>query len=178
LCHKLWPKNYKHTKFFEIFVYFNFKYTINKIKDNDVNYFLSVVDLWLLFKHIGLSAVFISSFNIKIMDEGNKHSFTANMVDDNIAFIVVPGLGENKIPNFKYISNGNLVNKDDLLCEIKDPINFTDFLINYKIETKTEYKKQKPKFTIIDDIQSRPKPKFTIIDEPSKPKPKFTIVDL
>lgn len=145
---------------------------------NDVNYFLSVVDLWLLFKHIGLSAVFISSFNIKIMDEGNKHSFTANMVDDNIAFIVVPGLGENKIPNFKYISNGNLVNKDDLLCEIKDPINFTDFLINYKIETKTEYKKQKPKFTIIDDIQSRPKPKFTIIDEPSKPKPKFTIVDL
>jgi hypothetical protein len=157
---------------------------------NDDNYFLSVVDLWLLLKNIGMSVVFISSFNIKIMDERHKHNFTANMTDEDIAFIVVPGLGENKIPTFKYISKGGLVPKNELLCDIEEPINFTDFLINYKIESKTEYKKQKPRMVIIDDSNMKPKRKMKIIDsfEPEfpaiqslqtalKPKRKLKIVD-
>ena len=145
---------------------------------NDDNYFLSVVDLWLLFKNIGMSVVFISSFNIKIMNEDHKHNFTGNIVDDNITFIIVPGLGENKIPTFKYISKDDsvFIEKDKVVCNIDEPINFADFLFDYKIESRTEYKKQKPKFTIIDEPE-RSKPKFKIIDEPkllekSKPKPR------
>jgi hypothetical protein len=126
---------------------------------NDNNYFLSVMDLWLLFKHVGISVVFISSFHIKIMNENNKNIFTGNMVDEDIVFIVVPGLGENKIPTFKYIENG--------VCEIGEPIIFSDFLNNHQIETKTEYKKQR---------------KMVIIDEPEDPKPKpnrkIKIIDL
>ena len=154
---------------------------------NDDNYFLSVVDLWLLFKNIGMSVVFISSFNIKIMNEEHKHNFTGNIVDDNIIYIIVPGLGENKIPTFKYISKNDsvFIEKDKVACNISEPINFADFLFEYKIESRTEYKKQKPKFTIIDEPE-RPKPKFKIIDEAEpleKPKPKprakpkFKIID-
>lgn len=141
---------------------------------NDDNYFLSTIDLWLLFKNIEISVVFISSFNIKIMGEENKHMFTGNMVDDNIVFIMVPGMGENKIPTFKYISKNDsiFINKNDVKCIIGEAINFTDFLFEYRIESKTEYKKQKPKIKIIDidDVKPNVKPNL----KAKKPK----IVDL
>ena len=137
---------------------------------NDNNYFLTVVDLWLLCKHLGISVVFISSFHIKIMNEANKHSFTGNITDDDIVYILVPGLGENKIPIFKHIING--------VCDMGEPISFIDFLFDHQIESKTEYKKQrnpdlpKRKMTVIDD---NPKRKMTVIDD--NPKRKMTVID-
>jgi len=153
---------------------------------NDDNYFLSVVDLWLLFKNLGISVVFISSFSIKIMNEENKQNFTGNMVGDNIVFIVVPGLGENKIPTFKSIVKNDsvFIEKDDVTCDIGEPINFADFLFEYKIESRTEYKKQKPRIKLIDEAEVKPKvkPKIKLIDEPeakqAKPKIKPRIIDL
>ena len=113
---------------------------------NDDNYFLSIIDLWLIFKHVGISAVFISSFIIKNMEDTKRYNFTANIVDDNIVFVVLPGLGENKVPTYKYISNDIFVSRDVLLCDIvEEPIDFTDFLVNYKIQSKTEYKKKRVK---------------------------------
>lgn len=118
---------------------------------NDSSYFLSVLDLWLIFKHVGISVVFISSFAIKNMEEENKYNFTGNMIDDNIVFVVLPGSSENKIPTYKFISD-NFIHKEELLCDmVKDPIDFIDFLINYKMAKKTDYKRQKPqKLRIVD----------------------------
>ena len=147
---------------------------------NDNNYFLSVVDLWLLCKHLGISVVFISSFHIKIMNEYNKHSFTGNISDGNIVFVIVPGLGENKIPIFKHTTNG--------VCDIKDPISFVDFLFAHQIESKTEYKKQRKveqvKMTVIDSespkrmtvIDSESPKRMTVIDSPP-PKRKMMVID-
>lgn len=153
---------------------------------NDDNYFLSVVDLWLLFKNLGISVVFISSFSIKIMNEENKQNFTGNMVGDNIVFIVVPGLGENKIPTFKSIVKNDsvFIEKHDVTCDIGEPINFADFLFEYKIESRTEYKKQKPRIKLIDEpaVKLKVKPRIKIIDEPeakqAKPKIKPRLIDL
>ena len=93
------------------------------------------------------------------MNEANKHSFTGNITDDDIVYILVPGLGENKIPIFKHIING--------VCDMGEPISFIDFVFDHQIESKTEYKKQR--------IPDLPKRKMTVIDD--KPKRKMTVID-
>lgn len=122
---------------------------------NDDNYFLSIIDLWILFLKFNISFVFISSFVIRNVEESYKYKFVGNISDDNIVFIVAPGLTDNKVPIFKFITKSPetlnvFISQSDLKCRmIEEPLNFTEFLENYKIVSKKEYVKQKPKRFVI-----------------------------
>jgi hypothetical protein len=131
---------------------------------NDDNYFLTNLDLWILFKKFNISFVFISSFVIKNMEEEHKYKFVGNYVDENIVFIVSPGLAESKVPTYKFITKepetqNVFISPDDLNCELIDEsLDFIEFVENYKITSKNEYKKQKPKkFILIDEIKPKQK---------------------
>jgi hypothetical protein len=90
-------------------------------------YFLTIFDIWLLVQKYEIPTIFISS-TPKPLEKYTKELFFIGYGEENddFVFIIVPGIGEDKIPNFgliKTINNEVFISLDNLLdCEFKNKI--------------------------------------------------------
>ena len=90
------------------------------------NYFLTVLDLWLLVQKFEIPTIFIST--TKLLETNNKEHFFIGYGNENddFAFIVVPGISPENVPLFKLIEADNndvFISLNKLLgCEYKTKI--------------------------------------------------------
>jgi hypothetical protein len=147
------------------------------------NYFLTPLDLWLLVNKYQIPTIFISSKNI-LQTNRTKQTFIGysnneDYMTDTYVFIVVPGLKNEQIPEFKLIIDENNhfeipLNKlnDDCIDKIRnamdEKVSITEYL-NTFIKSKT-----KTKITRINigeeetkppTFKKMPKKKLNILDE-------------
>ena len=120
------------------------------------NYFLTTFDLWLLVNKFKIPTIFISQKFI-LQTKYQDHIFVGyGNIDDKFAFIILPGLRSENVPNFKIIKS----NKGDVFISLKEIINeecilniensirnkmsIDDYLSQFVKPKKFNYKKKKP----------------------------------
>jgi len=138
------------------------------------SYFLTPFDLWLLVTKYEIPTIFISQKYI-LQAKRDKHAFEKHEFvaygnrDDSFAFVVVPGLRPENVPNFKLIKTdkGDLfisLNKlqDDCVERMYDAfsnkISVEEYLKSYTIVPRTEYEKKKPQKFLIESDSEDEKP--------------------
>jgi hypothetical protein len=118
------------------------------------NYFLTVLDLWLLVNKFKIPTVFICQKPIK--SHSDKNEFVGyGDIEDNFAFVVLPAFRAENIPNFKIIKS----EKGDFFISLKDvteecfytiqdairnKISIQEYLNTFVMPSKKIYKKKKP----------------------------------
>jgi hypothetical protein len=119
------------------------------------NYFLSPFDMWLLTQRYKIPTLFISQREI-MQTNYKKHVFVGyGEIGDKFAFIVVPGLGPEKVPGYRLVANDNdetfmsldkLTDKELINEAFETRITIDDYLTNFtkkSFMTKTVAKKPK-----------------------------------
>jgi hypothetical protein len=128
------------------------------------NYFLTPLDLWLLVNKFQIPTIFISSKNI-LQTNYAKQTFvgysTPDFMNDAFVFIVIPGLKNEQVPEFKLIideSNNYLIPINKLHEECIDKIRNAmenKQSINEYLDTfiKPKMKSIKREIIVDDDIK-------------------------
>ena len=129
------------------------------------NYFLTPLDLWLLVNKFQIPTIFISSKNI-LQTNYAKQTFvgysTQDFMNDAFVFIVIPGLKNEQVPEFKLIideNNNYLIPINKLHEECIDKIrNAMDNkpIINEYLDTFIKPKMKSTKREIIIDEDIKP----------------------
>ena len=139
------------------------------------SYFLTTFDLWLLINRFKIPTIFISQKYL-LQTQYKNHQFIGyGNNDDNFAFIVVPGLRPENVPNFKIIKSdkGDIFISLDKLSEdclenieksMREKISIEKYLQDFRMPTKTVYQKKKPLLIESDDE------KETIIEKKKRKK--------
>ena len=147
------------------------------------NYFLTLLDLWLLVVKYQIPTIFISQKTI-LQTKYEKHEFLGyGTRDDDFAFIVVPGFRPENVPSYKLILNNegnafislNKLNSDcvERLYEtIENPINISEYLQNFVKPKTTSYIKKKPNKPILILSESDNEDEIVEPDLEPKSKPK------
>ena len=133
-------------------------------------YFLTPLDLWLLVTKYKIPTIFISQ-KFLLQTEYKKHQFVGyGNEKDEFAFIIVPGLRPENVPNYKLIQSDKdeifiSLNKLDEEClrninfSLNETITIEDYLLNFTKPLKTRYKRKIPvKFIIQSDSEEEEKP--------------------
>ena len=137
------------------------------------NYFLTPLDLWLLVVKYEIPSIFISQKTI-LQTNYQKHEFLAyGNREDDFAFIFIPGLRPENIPEYKIVlsNDGDVfisLNKLNDECVeriyevIDNPISIKEYLSNFIKPKATIYVKKKPAKPILilsdtDDEKEEPK---------------------
>ena len=140
------------------------------------SYFLTPFDLWLLVNKFKIPTIFISQKYL-LQTQYKSHQFIAyGNNDDKFAFIVVPGLRPENVPNFKIIisDKGDLFISLDKLSEdclenieksMREQVSIEKYLEDFKMPTKTVYKKKKPLL-----IESDSEEKEVVIEKKKRKK--------
>jgi len=118
------------------------------------NYFLTILDLWLLVNKFKIPTVFICHTPIK-SHEGKKEFVGYGDIQDNFAFVVLPAFRAENIPNLKIIKS----DKGDFFIPLKDlneeciyniqnairnKISIEEYFNTFVMPAKKIYKKKKP----------------------------------
>jgi len=160
------------------------------------SYFLTPFDIWLLVNKFKIPTIFVSHKFIMLSKNGKyeKHEFVAyGDENDKFAFIIIPGLRPENVPNFKIIKNDKgdmFISLDKLNNEcvekikeaIKNKVSIEEYLEKYKIISKYKYEKKKPtEFLIETDSEEEEKKKLNkkkklIIEETSPISKEISIV--
>ena len=129
------------------------------------NYFLTPLDLWLLVNKYQIPTIFISSKNI-LQTNYAKQTFVAystpDFMNDAFVFIVIPGLKNEQVPEFKLIideSNNYLIPINKLNEECIDKIRHAvdnKQSINEYLDTFIKPKMKSIKRETIDDDDIKP----------------------
>jgi hypothetical protein len=109
---------------------------------NDINYYLTNLDIWILLLKFQIPSIFISSFHMKIMDVDHKFTFTVKTGDAYVV-IVAPTLSELKVPIYRCISDGDNIFLKDFCNIVEEPIDLGIFLKNHVVLKRTDYLPQK-----------------------------------
>ena len=119
------------------------------------SYFLTTLDVWLLMDKFKIPTIFLSQKFI-LQTNYTKHIFTGyGDKKDHFIFIVLPGFRNQIVPNFKIITtdkgeffiplsklNDDCV--DEIEKSIHESITIEKYLEEFKMPSKTNYKKKKP----------------------------------
>jgi len=159
------------------------------------NYFLTPFDVWLLVNRFKIPTIFISQKFILQTKNGQyeKNEFVAyGDENDKFAFIVVPGLRAENVPNFKIIKSDkgdNFISLDKLnedcvekiQTAIQNKLSIEEYLEKYVIKSKYEYHKKKPKGLLIEsdteeEERKKQNKKKKLIIEETTPVSKETAV--
>ena len=147
------------------------------------NYFLTILDLWLLVNKYKIPTVFICQKFI-LQTKYLKHEFVGYGNDeDKFVFIVVPGFRPENIPGYKLIQSNdgdifislNKLNEncvDRIQKAINDKISIEEYLEKFVKPNTTTYKKKKPERLIIDsdsEDKKKKQPKKKLIIEETTP---------
>jgi hypothetical protein len=136
------------------------------------NYFLTTMDLWLLVQRFKIPTIFISQ-NCILQTKYEKHSFLGygDEQQDKYAFIILPGLRDENIPNFKLVqsdkSDGDVfISLGDIKCLgkireiVNDKISVESYLDDFTKHSKTNYQeKKKCADDTIGELEKIEKPK-------------------
>jgi len=138
------------------------------------SYFLTPFDLWMLVTKYKIPTIFISQKWI-LQTEYKKQDFVAyGDINDDFAFVVLPGLRNENIPNYKIIQSDkeevfisleklSVECNENILESIRNKITIEDYLKKFKKPLKTKYEKKKPIVILSEseseDIQVKPKRK-------------------
>jgi len=129
------------------------------------NYFLTTLDLWILVQKYSIPTIFICQKFI-LQARYKKHEFIGyGDVEDKFAFILLPGLRAENIPNFRIIESNageTFISLDKLKGESKEnimeafenKITIEDYLKNFEKPTKKIYNKKKPLRMVIDSAET------------------------
>jgi hypothetical protein len=122
------------------------------------NYYLTTIDYYLLTNIFEIPTFFISA---KYLFETNftKHEFLAYGERDNtFCFIIVPGLRQEEIPNFKIIQSPNntyffnlteIKNNEPLIFALTNKKSLQNYIETFSKSSKYIYQKKKPKNTLL-----------------------------
>jgi hypothetical protein len=161
------------------------------------SYFLTPFDLWLIVNKFKIPTIFISHKFIMQSKNGKyeKHEFVAyGDENDKFAFIVIPGLRAENVPNFKIIKTdkGDIfisLNKLNQECveRIKEAmdnkVSIDEYINNYKISSKYKYERKKPKELLVEtdseeqERKKQSKKKKLIIEETSPVAKETAIIE-
>ena len=113
------------------------------------NYFLTVLDYWLLVNKYKISTFFISTKNL-LQTNYEKNMFLAyGNENDKFCFIVVPALGPEKVPSYKVITsdkNDIFISLEEIKQNCEDQVKMAfDNKINLEDHLKQFVKLAKPK---------------------------------
>ena len=113
------------------------------------------MDLWLLVQRFKIPTIFISQ-NCILQTKYEKHSFLGygDEQQDKYAFIILPGLRDENIPNFKLVqsdkSDGDVfISLGDIKCLgkireiVNDKISVESYLDDFTKHSKTNYQEKK-----------------------------------
>ena len=126
------------------------------------SYFLTTFDLWLLVNKFKIPTIFISQKYL-LQTQYKKHQFVGyGNKDDKFAFIVVPGLRPENVPNLKIVKSDkgdifislNKLSEDcmeNIEKSVTEQVSIEKYLEHFKIPTKTLYQKKKPLLIESDD---------------------------
>ena len=119
------------------------------------NYFLTTMDLWLLVQRFKIPTIFISQ-NCILQTKYEKHSFLGygDEQQDKYAFIILPGLRDENIPNFKLVQSDKgigdvFISLGDIKCLgkireiVNDNISIESYLNDFTKHSKTNYQEKK-----------------------------------
>ena len=150
------------------------------------NYFLTPFDLWLLVTKYKIPTIFISQKWI-LQTNYKKHEFVAyGDINDRFVFILIPGLRNENVPNYKIIQDDKeeiFISLDKLSEEcienltdsIRNQITIEDYLTDFVKPSKTKYEKRKPIIILSEsdtgEVIVKPKEKKTVIKEVSDEEP-------
>jgi len=150
------------------------------------NYFLTPLDLWLLVNRFKIPTIFICQKFI-LQTKYEEHQFVGyGDKTDKFAFVVIPGLRAENVPNYKLIKSdkGDVFISLDKLNEecignieksLRDKFSIEEYLEGFVMPTKTEYEKKKPGRLLIDkdsdEKQIKPKKQKLIIEKTSPASP-------
>jgi hypothetical protein len=162
------------------------------------NYFLTPFDLWLLVTKYEIPTIFICNKWI-LQTKYEKHEFVGyGNIDDNFAFILIPGLRPENVPNYKLIHSETdeiFISLDKLNSDcverikeaIDNKVSIEEYLENFTKPLTTKYEAKKPKRLIAnfdsdsEDIKQERKKKLIVNemtsssqDFESKPKKRQT----
>jgi hypothetical protein len=125
------------------------------------NYFLTILDLWILVTKYQIPTIFISQMWI-LQTKYEKREFIGygDKIDE-FAFIVVPGFRPENVPNYKLIksdkgdifislSNLNIECMNRIEEAFYEKITVDDYLKQFSKPTKTNYEKKKPKRFVLE----------------------------
>jgi hypothetical protein len=156
------------------------------------NYFLTTFDLWLLVNRYKIPSIFISQQWI-LQTNYKKHEFIGyGELDDNFAFIVIPGLRPENIPKYKliqsdnnevFISLNNLNSEGDerISAAFNNKVTIEKYLDDF-LTPKRNYINKKPKNIIIEsdseqqENKNKRKKKKIIIEDTSSITPEKFVV--
>ena len=134
------------------------------------NYFLTTLDLWLLVQRYKIPTIFISQ-NCILQTKYEKRSFLGygDENQDSFAFILLPGLRDENIPNYKlvqsdtgdvFISLANIKCREKIREIIADNLYVETYLDDFTKHSKTNYQlKTKCKDDDLGELEQVEKPK-------------------
>jgi len=143
------------------------------------NYFLTPFDLWLLVTKYEIPTIFICNKWI-LQTKYEKHEFVGyGNIDDSFAFILIPGLRPENVPNYKLIHSETdeiFISLDKLNGEcverikeaIDNKVTIEEYLENFTKPLTTKYEAKKPKRLIAnfdsdsEDIKQERKKKLIV----------------
>jgi predicted Zn-ribbon and HTH transcriptional regulator len=125
------------------------------------NYFLTPFDLWVLVTKYKIPTIFVSQKPF-LLTNNKTTSFVgySESMDDEFAFIVVPGLRSEHIPNYKLVlsergmfhSFQTIVNEDSLVNlreALDNKVSIEEYLLAFHKPKKVVYARKK--FILVDD---------------------------
>ena len=148
------------------------------------NYFLTTLDLWLLVQRFKIPTIFISQ-NCILQTKYEKRAFLGygDEHQENFAFILLPGLRDENIPNYKlvqsntgdvFISLANIRCVEKIREIINDNLSVENYLDDFTKHSKTNYQvKTKCKDDKMGELE-KPK-KNTIVVENEEEKEELVI---
>jgi hypothetical protein len=134
------------------------------------NYFLTTLDLWLLVQRYKIPTIFISQ-NCILQTKYEKRSFLGygDENQESFAFILLPGLRDENIPNYKlvqsdtgdvFIPMANIKCREKIREIIGDNLNVETYLDDFTKHSKTNYQlKTKCKDDDLGELEQVEKPK-------------------
>ena len=134
------------------------------------NYFLTTLDLWLLVQRYKIPTIFISQ-NCILQTKYEKRSFLGygDENQESFAFILLPGLRDENIPNYKlvqsdtgdvFISLANIKCREKIREIISDNLSVENYLDDFTKHSKTNYQlKTKCKDDDLGELEHVEKPK-------------------
>jgi hypothetical protein len=147
------------------------------------NYFLTTMDLWLLVQKFKIPTIFISQ-NCILQTKYEKRSFLGygDEQQDKYAFIILPGLRDESIPNFKLVQTDKgdgdvFISLGDIKCIgkireiVNDNLSVESYLDDFTKSSKTNYQEKKKcaddtlgEIEKVDEIVTPKKIKKIVID--------------
>jgi hypothetical protein len=134
------------------------------------NYFLTTLDLWLLVQRYKIPTIFISQ-NCILQTKYEKRAFLGygDEHQESFAFILLPGLRDENIPNYKlvqsntgdvFISLANIKCREKIREIIGDSLSVETYLDDFTKHSKTNYQmKTKCKDDDLGELEHVEKPK-------------------